>query len=95
MARAKRFDVAIQACNQLGIKLKIFGRDFSGVSDDLKKLAGPTIEFLGEIDNHTEPNFTNKPKPLFFPPTGRFWHGSGRSHELWLPDHRLSQWGSY
>ncbi len=53
LARAKRFDIAIQACNQLGVKLKIFGRDFSGVSDDLKKLAGSTIEFLGEIDNQT------------------------------------------
>jgi len=53
LARAKRFDVAIKACNQLGLKLKIFGRDFAGVSDELKQIAGSTIEFLGEIDNKT------------------------------------------
>lgn len=49
LARAKRYDVAIDACNQLKVPLKIFGRDFAGFSDELKALAGPTIEFLGEV----------------------------------------------
>jgi len=63
LAQAKRFDIAIQACNQLGLKLKIFGRDFAGVLDELKKIAGlsavtsakaePNIEFVGEV-NQTE-----------------------------------------
>lgn len=50
LAQAKRFDIAIEACNQLGLKLKIFGRDFSGVLDKLKQISGPTIEFVGEVD---------------------------------------------
>ena len=50
LAQAKRFDIAIQACNQLGLKLKIFGRDFSGVLDQLKMISGPTIEFVGEVN---------------------------------------------
>ena len=50
LAQAKRFDIAIKACNQLGLKLKIFGRDFSGVLDQLKKISGPTIEFVGEVN---------------------------------------------
>ena len=50
LARAKRFDIAIQACNQLHLKLKIFGRDFSGVLDELKNISGPTIEFVGEVN---------------------------------------------
>ena len=66
LARAKRFDIAIQACNQLGVKLKIFGRDFSNVSDDLKKIAGPTIEFLGEIDNETRAELYQKAQAFLF-----------------------------
>lgn len=50
LARAKRYDVAIEACNKLGVKLKIFGRDFAGFVDELKTIAGPNIEFLGEIN---------------------------------------------
>ncbi|MEO5949768.1 MAG: glycosyltransferase [Candidatus Saccharimonas sp.] len=39
----KHFDLAIKACNALGLKLKVFG---SGpLHNDLVKLAGPTIEF--------------------------------------------------
>jgi glycosyltransferase involved in cell wall biosynthesis len=49
LARAKRFDIAIQACNQLNLKLKIFGRDFANTLEDLKNISGPTIEFIGEV----------------------------------------------
>jgi len=66
LARAKRFDIAIKACNQLKVKLKIFGRDFSGVSEDLKKIAGPTIEFLGEIDNQTRTQLYQQAKAFLF-----------------------------
>ncbi|MFA5532083.1 MAG: glycosyltransferase [Candidatus Shapirobacteria bacterium] len=66
LARAKRFDIAIKACNQLGLKLKIFGRDFSGVSDELKQLAGPTIEFLGEVDNDTRSLLYQNAKAFIF-----------------------------
>ena len=49
LARAKRYDIAIEACNELKVPLKIFGRDFAGFADELKNMAGPTIEFLGEV----------------------------------------------
>lgn len=49
LAHAKRYDIAIRACNELKLPLKIFGRDFAGVESELKTLAGPTVEFLGEI----------------------------------------------
>jgi glycosyltransferase involved in cell wall biosynthesis len=49
LARAKRYDIAILACNQLNLKLKIFGRDFANSLSELKNIAGSTIEFLGEI----------------------------------------------
>jgi len=49
LARAKRYDIAIEACNQLKVPLKIFGRDFAGSESELRKISGPTIEFLGEV----------------------------------------------
>jgi glycosyltransferase involved in cell wall biosynthesis len=39
----KHFDLAIKACNELGLKLKVFGN--GPLHDELVKLAGPTIEF--------------------------------------------------
>lgn len=44
----KRADVAIEACNRLGLKLLVAGdgRDMAR----LKQMAGPTIEFVGRVD---------------------------------------------
>jgi glycosyltransferase involved in cell wall biosynthesis len=44
----KRIDLVIRACNALGLPLKIFGggRDRTA----LEAIAGPTVEFLGHID---------------------------------------------
>lgn len=66
LARAKRYDIAIEACNQLKVPLKIFGRDFAGFSDELKQIAGPTIEFLGEIDNDTRSLLYSQAKAFIF-----------------------------
>lgn len=49
LARAKRFDLAVKACNKLGLHLKVFGRQFAGYGNELKEIAGPNIEFLGEV----------------------------------------------
>lgn len=43
----KRFDLVIEACNRLRLPLKIFG---SGPMEaELKRNAGPTIEFVGRV----------------------------------------------
>jgi glycosyltransferase involved in cell wall biosynthesis len=60
LARAKRFDLAVEACTKLNLPLKVFGKSFAGYGEELKKMAsgpdwplarraGPTIEFLGEV----------------------------------------------
>ncbi len=49
LARPKRVDLAILACNRLKLPLKVFGRAFAGYGEELKNLAGPTVEFLGEV----------------------------------------------
>lgn len=43
----KRFDIAIEACNRLGLPLKIFGT--GPMEAALRAKAGPTIEFLGSV----------------------------------------------
>lgn len=48
----KRYDMVIEAANKTGLPLKIFG---SGpVEEDLKKMAGPNIKFLGRVDDKTQ-----------------------------------------
>lgn len=50
LSRNKAFDLAVAACTKLNLPLKVFGRGFGGYGvDDLKKIAGDTVEFLGEI----------------------------------------------
>ncbi len=47
LARAKRIDLAIEACNQLGLKLWVVG---TGREEEyLKSIAGKTIKFLGFV----------------------------------------------
>lgn len=49
----KRYDITIQACNKLNLPLKIFGT--GPAEQSLRKIAGPTIEFLGRVsDSHRE-----------------------------------------
>ncbi|MDD4136164.1 MAG: glycosyltransferase [Candidatus Shapirobacteria bacterium] len=66
LARAKRYDIAIKACNQLNLKLKIFGRDFAGFSDELKAIAGSTIEFLGEVTQSQKDRLYSQAKAFIF-----------------------------
>lgn len=51
LARAKRIDLVVKACTELGLPLKVFGRMFAGYGEELKRIAGPTVEFLGEVDD--------------------------------------------
>lgn len=45
----KRFDLAIKAANILKIPLKVFGT--GPMEAELKKIAGPTVEFLGRVSD--------------------------------------------
>lgn len=45
----KRVDLAIEACNRLGRRLRVAGT--GPEYKRLRKLAGPTVEFLGRIDD--------------------------------------------
>lgn len=66
LARAKRYDIAIEACNKLKIPLKIFGRDFAGHQTQLKSIAGSTIKFLGEVSQQQKSKLMAGAKAFIF-----------------------------
>ena len=61
----KKLDIAIAACNELGLPLKIAG---TGSQERfLKSIAGPTIEFLGELTDESLNNYYKNCRGLIFP----------------------------
>ena len=61
----KRIDLAIQACNELKLPLKIIG---SGREEQkLKELAGPTISFVGNVTDEQLATYYKNCKALLFP----------------------------
>lgn len=49
LARTKHIDLVINAANKLKFNLKIFGKAFAGYDKELRKIAGATVEFVGEV----------------------------------------------
>lgn len=61
----KRHDIAIQAFNELGLPLKIIGR--GPEFERLKRMAGPTIEFLGRVHDRELPKYYAECQAFIFP----------------------------
>ena len=61
----KRFDIAIQAFNELGLPLKIIGR--GPEVKRLKKIAKPNIEFLGRVSEEDLPKYYANCRAFIFP----------------------------
>lgn len=61
----KRHDIAIEAFNRLKLPLKIIGR--GPEYDRLKKMAGPTIEFLGRVPEEDLPKHYAECRGVVFP----------------------------
>lgn len=68
-AWAKRYDIAIQACKLLNVRLKVFGRDFAiaGLSAIASAKAEPTIEFVGEVTQEEKSKLFSSAKAYLFP----------------------------
>jgi len=60
----KRVDILIRACNQLGRKLLVSGTGKE--EQNLKQLAGPTIEFLGRVPDEQLPILYSNARALLF-----------------------------
>ncbi len=61
----KRFDLGIEACNALGLPLKIAG--VGRERERLERLAGPTVEFLGWVPEERLPALYREARALIFP----------------------------
>ncbi len=61
----KRIDLAIEACNRLQRRLRIVGT--GSEYKRLRKLAGPTVEFLGHLDEHSLHESYANCRALLFP----------------------------
>lgn len=61
----KRIDIIIQACNQLGVPLKVIGRHGSD-RERLMKLAGPTITFMADVTDEEMPAELASAKAFLF-----------------------------
>ncbi len=61
----KRFDLGIAACNRLRLPLKIAG--VGREAKRLRELAGPTVEFLGWVDEAELPHLYREARALIFP----------------------------
>lgn len=60
----KRVDLAVQACTALGRRLVIAG---GGNVAALRKIAGPTVTFLGEVDLETMRSLMRRCRALLYP----------------------------
>lgn len=61
----KRIDIAVKAFNILGKKLVIIGTGNSEA--ELRKMAGPSIEFLGWVDNDKIAEYYSRASAIIFP----------------------------
>ncbi|TVR71159.1 MAG: glycosyltransferase family 4 protein [Sphaerobacteraceae bacterium] len=69
----KRFDLAIEAANSLGIQLKIIGDGRARA--DLESMAGPTVEFLGRVSDAERNQLFARCKAAIFPAEDDFGIG--------------------
>lgn len=60
----KKIGLAVEACTRLGLPLVVIG---SGADAALRRLAGPTVRFLGAVDNATMEHHFSHCRALLFP----------------------------
>ena len=61
----KRFDLAINACNKLGVKLTVVG--MGPETERLKKIAGPTVTFAGRVPDEELVQLAYSHEAFLFP----------------------------
>lgn len=69
----KRFDIAIEAANRLAIPLKIIGDGRARA--ELESMAGPTVEFLGRVDDEERNRLFARCRAAIFPAEDDFGIG--------------------
>ncbi|PQV63683.1 Glycosyltransferase involved in cell wall bisynthesis [Abditibacterium utsteinense] len=65
LAPYKRLDLAVEACTRLNRPLKIVGA--GRYAQELKKIAGPSVEFLGRVSDKALPDLLARAKAYIMP----------------------------
>jgi len=65
LVQYKRVDLAVRACNKLRRKLVVIGEGER--MDDLRRMAGPTVSFLGFQPDHVVESHYRNCRALLFP----------------------------
>ncbi|QEL18992.1 glycosyltransferase [Limnoglobus roseus] len=65
LAPYKRFDLAVEACTRLGRKLVVIGTGQHAAK--LRKMAGPTVQFLGRQSDEVIRNHYRRARAVLFP----------------------------
>lgn len=66
LARPKHIDLIVRACRELRVPLKVFGKGFAGYGEELKEMAGPTVEFLGEVSDEEKMDLMARARAFIF-----------------------------
>ncbi|MCL5432714.1 MAG: glycosyltransferase [Patescibacteria group bacterium] len=66
LARPKHVDLIIKTCTKLGLSLKVFGKPFAGYGKELRSIAGPTVEFVGEVTDEEKLELMKNAKAYIF-----------------------------
>jgi len=68
LARAKHMDIIVQACEDLGVALKVFGRGFGGYESKVFKSSSlkSKVEFLGEVSDEEKMELMRNAKAFIF-----------------------------
>lgn len=66
MARAKHVDLIVRTATKMGLQLKVFGKGFAGYDKEVAMLAGPTVEFVGEVTDEQKITLMKGAKAFLF-----------------------------
>lgn len=77
LARPKHIDLIVEACLELKLPLKVFGKSFAGYGEELEQMANgkwqivngekkPLIEFLGEVSDEEKADLMKHAKAFVF-----------------------------
>jgi glycosyltransferase involved in cell wall biosynthesis len=66
LARPKNIDLIVKVCSAEKIPLVVFGKDFADYGDELRKMAGKSVTFVGEVSDEEKLDLMRRAKAYVF-----------------------------
>jgi len=90
----KKFDLLVETFNANWLPLKIVANTKNILSENLKKISNPNIEWIYETDNVIINNYHSKAKAFIFPPEEDFGLVPIAAQATWTPVIAYWVWGA-